>query len=103
MVLVETGPGRDGPVGADADPQIRFDRRLGLRMEYHDVNSVNCLGFVSGAGPHADQIHVNGTPIFTNESGAKKSASEGGRFNPWKAAESCSLDGNTHLVSLTIR
>ncbi len=72
-------------------------------MEYHDVNARNCLGFVSGVGPHVDQIHVNGTPIFTNESGAEKSASEGGRFNPSKAAEACSLDGNTHLVSLTIR
>ena len=72
-------------------------------IDYHAVHAGTCLGIVSGASYRFDQIRVNGIPVYLNETGEEAATSEGGTFNPGKAAEACSDADPTSLVEFVGR
>ena len=72
-------------------------------IEYHAVPAGICLGLVSGAANIFDQIRVDGSPVFANDAGKAAAASEGGRFDPGKAAGACADADTPPLVEFVGR
>lgn len=72
-------------------------------IEYHAVHAGICLGIVSGAASSFEQIRVDGSPVFANDAGKAAAASEGGRFDPGKAAGACADADTPPLVEFVGR
>lgn len=72
-------------------------------IEYHAVPAGICLGLVFGSANTFEQIRVDGSPVFANDAGKAAAASEGGRFDPGKAAGACSDTDTPPLVEFVGR
>ena len=105
----------DGDFSPNAEVSSRWGGLVHLRgvqdesenglyvIEYHAVPLETCLGLVSGAASSFDQIRIGGSPVFLNDAGKAAAASEGGRFDPGKAAGACADADTPPLVEFVGR